>query len=49
MTVPKGKEIWIGNRRYKEGDTLPETYVKSSGIEKKQQPKQEPAKEADKK
>ncbi len=26
MTVPKGKTIWIGNREYKEGAALPDSY-----------------------
>lgn len=26
MIVPKGKTIWIGNKRYKAGDELPASY-----------------------
>lgn len=27
MNVPKGKTIYIGNRKHKSGDKLPDTYV----------------------
>lgn len=26
MTVPEGKEIWIGNKLYKAGEELPVSY-----------------------
>ena len=39
MKVPKGKEIWIGNKKYKAGKELPANY--NLPEKKKQNPKKE--------